>query len=96
MQDPCLVSDPGVRMSRGGVDSGAEAGSLALEHFSFVEATTGVRIVEVDDLEPPVIYLREHGLALVSADLSPEAQARAGDAIFQAACGAPLRPAPHG
>lgn len=63
---------------------------MAVGHYSFVEATTGVRIVEVPNLQPPVIYIRKHRIALVSDELSAEDQARVGEAVFLAACGAPL------
>lgn len=66
------------------------ADGVAVGHYSFVEATTGVRIIEVPNLEPPVIYLRKHKIALVSDELSAEDQACVGEAVFLAACGAPL------
>jgi len=44
----------------------------------------GIRIVEVDDLPIPVIYLRKYGIALVDADLTPETRAAAADWLLGA------------
>lgn len=49
----------------------------------------GIRVVEVTDLPIPVLYLREHGIALVDADLTPETQAAAADWLLEAVAAAP-------
>lgn len=57
--------------------------------FNLVEMA-GVRIVEVVDLEPPVIFVRAHGIALVAAELDEPYRRAAADALLVAACGGPL------
>lgn len=60
--------------------------------FHLIEAM-GVRVVEVDELDPPVLLVQSHRLALVSRALSAAERARVADALLQAVAG--WVPPPH-
>lgn len=42
----------------------------------------GLRVIEVAALDPPVLYLDDHDLALISQDLSPAQRLRVVDALL--------------
>jgi len=55
--------------------------------FQLIEAM-GVRVVEVDELEPPIMFVREHRVAFVSRQLDHEDRAWAADWLLHAAASA--------
>jgi len=49
--------------------------------YELVEAM-GVRVVEVDELEPPILLVATHGLAFVSRTLTLPERRDAAEALF--------------
>ena len=49
--------------------------------FALVEAL-GVRVIEVETLPKPILYIREYQIALVEADLNDDAREIAADLLL--------------
>ena len=49
--------------------------------FALVEAL-GVRVIEVEALPEPILYIREYRIALVEADLNDDAREIAADLLL--------------
>lgn len=58
--------------------------------YRYLQGAFGLRVVEVADLDPPVIYLRDHRIAFVSSDLDEACRLRVCERLFLAECGVPL------
>lgn len=60
------------------------------EAYEHMHNIMGLRVEELPDLEPPVIYLRRQRLALISSSLPEECRHQILERLFLAECGAPL------
>lgn len=54
--------------------------------FELVEAL-GVRVIEVEALPEPILYIREYRIALVEADLDDDGREAAADVLLSAITG---------
>src|SRR5665648_1235927 len=71
----------------GAVACAAPPGSVAADPFALVKVL-GVRVIEVEALPDPILYLREQGMALVDADLDDDRRETAAGWLLASIAGA--------